>query len=107
METIAAIVIIVFGVLEIILFFKVWGMTNNVKAIRNRYEMKDITFRDKAYIAAVNGNTKLAKKFLDQGCEITLEHIKKVPSSEIYQDVKKDYDELYELFDVEKPNEEN
>ena len=27
------IVIIAFGILQIILFFKVWGMTNNVKRI--------------------------------------------------------------------------
>ena len=29
-----SIVIIVFGVLQIILFFKLWGMTNNVKKIK-------------------------------------------------------------------------
>lgn len=29
-----------FGVLQIIIFFKVWGMTNNVKEIRNKY-LKD------------------------------------------------------------------
>ena len=29
-----SIVIIVFGVLQIILFFKLWGMTNDVKKIR-------------------------------------------------------------------------
>ena len=29
-----SIVIIVFGILQIILFFKLWGMTNDVKKIR-------------------------------------------------------------------------
>ena len=34
METFMAIVFLVFGILQIILFFKVWGMTNNVKKIK-------------------------------------------------------------------------
>ncbi len=34
------IVLLVFGVLQIILFFKVWGMTNDIKEIRNKY-LKD------------------------------------------------------------------
>lgn len=38
METISLIVIIVFAVLNIILFFKVWGMTNNVERIANHVE---------------------------------------------------------------------
>lgn len=32
-----SIVLIVFGVLQIILFFKMWGMTNNVKKIKEKY----------------------------------------------------------------------
>lgn len=31
------IVLLVFGVLQIILFFKMWGMTNDIKEIRNKY----------------------------------------------------------------------
>lgn len=34
------IVLLVFGVLQIILFFKMWGMTNDIKEIRNKY-LKD------------------------------------------------------------------
>jgi len=34
------IVLLIFGVLQIILFFKVWGMTNDIKEIRNKY-LKD------------------------------------------------------------------
>lgn len=37
METLVSIVIIVFGILQIILFFKIWGMTNDVKAIKEKY----------------------------------------------------------------------
>ncbi len=35
MTLFVSIVIIVFGVLQIILFFKLWGMTNDVKKIKN------------------------------------------------------------------------
>ena len=32
-EIVLALVLLIFGILQIILFFKVWGMTNNVKDI--------------------------------------------------------------------------
>lgn len=38
---ILAIVALVFGVLQIILFFKIWGMTNNVAAIRRIMEGRE------------------------------------------------------------------
>ena len=31
------IVLLIFGVLQIILFFKVWVMTNDIREIRNKY----------------------------------------------------------------------
>lgn len=34
--TILGIILLVFGILQIILFFKMWGMTNDVKQIRNK-----------------------------------------------------------------------
>lgn len=39
MFTFVGIIIIVFGILQIILFFKVWGMTNNVNEIKNIMEL--------------------------------------------------------------------
>lgn len=40
-----SIVIIVFGVLQIILFFKLWGMTSNVKRIKdNIINGTDVSF---------------------------------------------------------------
>ena len=44
METftlILAIVCLVFGILQIILFFKVWNMTNNVAGIKALYEKQN------------------------------------------------------------------
>ena len=31
------IIIIVFGVLQIFLFFKIWGMTDDIRSIKNKY----------------------------------------------------------------------
>lgn len=36
-----SIILIVFGVLQIILFFKLWGMTNDVRKIKERITPKD------------------------------------------------------------------
>lgn len=36
---IVSIIIIVFGILQIILFFKLWGMTNNVSEMKNMMEL--------------------------------------------------------------------
>ena len=44
METFMAIVFLVFGILQIILIFKIWGMTNNVKKIKNKLFEDDFFF---------------------------------------------------------------
>lgn len=49
MTEILSIIIIVFGVLQIILFFKVWGMTNNVSELRKMYDD-----RSEKLISAIN-----------------------------------------------------
>ena len=55
METtlnVVSIIIIVFGILQIILFFKIWGMTNNVREIKNMMELKiKNEFQEKENIA--------------------------------------------------------
>ena len=37
MEVMLGIIIFVFGILQIVLFFKLWGMTNDVREIKNKY----------------------------------------------------------------------
>lgn len=37
MMTFVSLVVIVFGILQIILFFKLWGMTNDIKEIKEKY----------------------------------------------------------------------
>ena len=41
------IVLLIFGVLQIILFFKMWGMTNDIKEMRNKYLKDEDTKRRK------------------------------------------------------------
>lgn len=59
----ASIVIIVFGILQIILFFKLWGMTNDVKKIRKSlpYVSSDLS---PAKMEFIIGNTDKAKEML-------------------------------------------
>ena len=57
------IILFVFGILQIILFFKVWGMTNNIKKIRKHLvgdndELVDYNYRRLAF----TGNTKGIKE---------------------------------------------
>lgn len=61
MENIAfftSIIVIVFGVLQIILFFKVWGMTNDVRKIKNILELNIKQQQD-----TLNYNTTLLPLF--------------------------------------------
>ena len=47
MEFVTGLIIIVFGVLQIILFFKIWGMTNNVKIMTScMQQMLDMFVRN-------------------------------------------------------------
>lgn len=51
------IVLLIFGVLQIILFFKIWGMTNDVNNIKQKLETKpeDLLITE-AQTKALNGN---------------------------------------------------
>jgi len=45
MTTFVTLIIVVMGILQIILFFKVWIMTNDVKALKNKYTYSDSDFK--------------------------------------------------------------
>lgn len=57
------VVIIVFGILQIILFFKLWGMTNNVKKIKESFIMSSNVISP-AKIEFAVGNIEKAKELL-------------------------------------------
>ena len=64
MLEIVSIVVLVFGVLQIILFFKIWGMTNDVSAIESkiglRQSVEDSLIRE-AQLFALSGDVDNAK----------------------------------------------
>lgn len=43
MELITSIILLVFAVLQIILFFKIWGMTNDVRTIKDSLLTREIS----------------------------------------------------------------
>lgn len=50
-----SIIIIVFGILQIILFFKLWGMTNDIREIKNKY-------MDDQYKRTIEGSVEVRDK---------------------------------------------
>lgn len=63
MELITSIILLVFGVLQIILFFKLWGMTNDIRELKKREaEPKS----DRARIAYLRGDKGLAQQLMDE-----------------------------------------
>ena len=72
METFMTIVFLVFGILQIILFFKVWGMTNNVKKIKNKlcgndFPAEDLFERPDSVRDAFYANTRKIDKLIYLG----------------------------------------
>lgn len=80
MTLFVSIVIIVFGILQIILFFKLWGMTNDVKKIKSSFPMS-IAGISPAKIEFAIGNKEKAEEMVKR---------------EFISDVYKIYREVYE-----------
>jgi len=101
METISlilAIVMLVFGVLQIILFFKIWGMTNNVKKISNRFATLD----KQALIKEIHKhNPQIADLLFDSLYDaLSREYF----ASANYDYIKDQYRKLYRKAGVEFPS---
>lgn len=63
--TFTGVVMIAFGILQIILFFKMWGMTNDVEKIKNKLEIQpevEDEIITEAQIKALNGEKEEAFK---------------------------------------------
>ncbi len=68
LDFIEIIIVVVCSVLSIILFFKVWGMCNNVDKIVNQIGNKKIEIDELIYLSKTNDptfNTKLHKAIYD------------------------------------------
>ncbi len=62
--TFTGIVMIAFGILQIILFFKVWGMTNNVKRIERKFD--NDSFLSDACVAYIKGNIEETERLANE-----------------------------------------
>lgn len=101
------IVIIAFGILQIILFFKVWGMTNNVKRIWKKMDNKD--FLSNACISYIKGDLEETEKLANEAFLQEVALLSK--SSESYEDwlngykkLKDKYTRLFKKIDKPAPD---
>lgn len=88
--TFTTVIIIVFAILQIILFFKIWDMTNNVKRIRKKIDNKD--FLSDACIAYVKGDIEITEKLANEA--FLQEAALLFKSSEFYEDWLLDFRKL-------------
>lgn len=79
-----SIVMIVWGILEIVLFFKVWGMTDNVKAMKKAH-FNEMEFESKAEIV----------RFLRENLVLgNMENVKKILLKNFIDNLKRSYAKL-------------
>lgn len=88
------IVMIAFGILQIILFFKIWGMTNNVKRIWRKIDNKD--FLSEACVTFIKGDIETTEKLANEAFLQEVALLSK--SSESYEDWLNDYKHLQEKY---------
>lgn len=62
--TFTGVVMIVFGILQIILFFKVWGMTNHVKRIWKQMNSNDLL--SEACVAYLKGDIESTERLANE-----------------------------------------
>lgn len=53
----------VFGILQIILFFKIWAMTNDVKAIRDMMSRREKERKNKVYMKSIETKGRPSGRF--------------------------------------------
>lgn len=101
------IVMIVFGILQIILFFKIWGMTNNVKRIWKKIDNKD--FLSDACVSYIKGNLEETERLANEAFLQEVALLSK--SSESYEDwidnyikIKEKYTRIFKKIDKSAPD---
>lgn len=108
METLLIIIAVIFGVLQSILFFKLWGMTNDVKNIYSSMTNLNWSLHD-AKIAYIQGNIEATKFILDKSLIDGLKHAAfedsgMSPYQNVYENTRKKYTKYYTDFGLELPD---
>lgn len=89
------IVMIAFGILQIILFFKIWGMTNNVKRIWDKLDNKNDLLSE-ACLSYVKGDVEQTEKLLNEAFLQDATFLYK--NSDSYEDWIKAYRKLVDKY---------
>ena len=93
----ASIAIIVFGVLQIILFFKLWEMTNDVKKISLKHSpSKEDELIDEAQLLCLDGEKENAFKCYKQTFFISISELYNNISQKYNVALKEDRKEIWE-----------
>ena len=93
----ASIAIIVFGVLQIILFFKLWEMTNDVKKISLKHSpSKEDELIDEAQLLCLDGEKENAFKCYKQAFFISISELYTNISQKYNVALKEDRKEIWE-----------
>lgn len=101
------IVMIAFGILQIILFFKVWGMTNDVKRIWKKIDNKD--FLSDACVSYIKGNLEETEKLANEAFLQEVAFLSKSTNSyedwdNGYKEIKEKYTRLFKKIDKPAPD---
>lgn len=97
-------IIIAFGIMQIILFFKIWGMTNNVNRIWKKIDSKD--FLSEACVAYIKGDLEETNKLANEAFLQEVAMLSK--SSNAYADWEEGFNKLEKKYTrifkkIEKP----
>lgn len=106
MEIFLVIIVTIFGVLQIILFFKIWGMTNNVKKLTEHFvdSLNHTDIGNKVRFAKLQGQTQeqIQKILSDNMATFIIETYNK-PNYSVEYTVKK-WEEVFNNAGIEMPN---
>lgn len=92
--TFTGIVMIAFGILQIILFFKIWGMTNDVSRIWKKIDNKD--FLSEACLSYIKGNLDETERLANEAFLQEAAFLSKSTNS--YEDWQNGYRKLEEKY---------
>ena len=117
METTATIIkiaLIVIGVLQLILFFKIWIMTNDVKVLKNKFDSSGLSkgkLAKEIIELKYTGKIDEAKKILDENLEsevfeqlFLLNFSNESVKDEVSKVINR-YEEFYKILNCEMPKE--
>lgn len=97
---------IVFGILQIVLFFKVWGMTNDVNKIATQLGCLNKDYVSDIRKALLKNEKTAAKEILTDCLVCDLSDFSEGTNMDKYssvKDIKKKYQELFDIIGEELP----